>query len=211
MSFQTTQHCTTLFTSKSLSNMEQWYSNTEPEALGILHGLEKFHYYFTEKVNIITDQKPLVAMFNKDIITPSHWLQYTGNRLCSYAAYSSVKCVHIKHTWTRPVHSRLATPSWSHWKVGQEIAGMNISIHTLNTPIDMLVCILIEDIRTAMSIDAELQILQAHVIKRWPQNKDDLEPSLGRYWSIRHDLAMINDVSMKGKNNPALFIKEADT
>ena len=33
------------FTSKSLTGAEQWYSNIEWEALGILHGLEKFHQY----------------------------------------------------------------------------------------------------------------------------------------------------------------------
>ena len=33
------------FVSKSLTGAEQRYSNIEHEALGILHGLEKFHHY----------------------------------------------------------------------------------------------------------------------------------------------------------------------
>ena len=33
------------FASKSLTGVEQRYSNIEHEALGILHGLEKFHHY----------------------------------------------------------------------------------------------------------------------------------------------------------------------
>ena len=33
------------FASKSLTSTETWYSNNEREALGILCGLEKFHYY----------------------------------------------------------------------------------------------------------------------------------------------------------------------
>ena len=80
-----------------------------------------------------------------------------------------------------------------------EIAGMNISIYILNTAIDIPICTLIEYIRTAMSKDAELQILQAHIIREWLQSKDELEPSLSGYWPTRHDLVMIESVAMKGK------------
>ena len=37
--------CPIAFTSKGLTGVEQGYSNIECEALGILHGLEKFHHY----------------------------------------------------------------------------------------------------------------------------------------------------------------------
>ena len=47
------------FASKSLTGAEYRYSNIEREALGILHGLEKFHHYcFARKVHIITNHKP---------------------------------------------------------------------------------------------------------------------------------------------------------
>ena len=56
------------FGSKILSCAERRYSNIEREKLGILHGLYKFHHYcFAREVSIITDHKPLVAIFNKDI------------------------------------------------------------------------------------------------------------------------------------------------
>ena len=43
-----------VFASKILLNTDQHYSNIECEALGILHGLEKFHHYcFTREVCII--------------------------------------------------------------------------------------------------------------------------------------------------------------
>ena len=58
------------FASKSLTSVEWRYSNIKCEALGILHGLEKFHpYCFRREVLIITDHKPLVAMFKKDVAT----------------------------------------------------------------------------------------------------------------------------------------------
>ena len=56
------------FASKSLSSAERRYSNIEREALGILHGLEKFHHYcFVREVSIITDHKLLVAISKKDV------------------------------------------------------------------------------------------------------------------------------------------------
>ena len=54
------------FASKSLTGAEWRYSNIKQEALGILHGLEKFHHYcFGREVLIITDHKPLVPMFKR--------------------------------------------------------------------------------------------------------------------------------------------------
>ena len=54
------------FASKSLTGKMCRHSNIEREALGILNGLEKFHHYcFTREVRIITDDKPLVAIFKK--------------------------------------------------------------------------------------------------------------------------------------------------
>ena len=58
--------CPIVFASKRLTDTEQRYSNIKQEALGILHGLEKFHHYcFAREVLIITDHKPLVAIFKK--------------------------------------------------------------------------------------------------------------------------------------------------
>ena len=68
--------CPTALTSESLLSAEWCYSNIEWEAIGILHGLEKFHNYcFAKEVCVITDHKPLVAIINKDVVTLSQHLQ----------------------------------------------------------------------------------------------------------------------------------------
>ena len=44
------------------------WQHWERDALGTLHGLEKCHYYcLTHTVSMITDPKPLVAIFTKDV------------------------------------------------------------------------------------------------------------------------------------------------
>ena len=64
------------FASKSLTGAEQRYNNIECKALGILHGLEKFHYYcLGREVLVITDHKLLVSIFKKDIATLSQRIQ----------------------------------------------------------------------------------------------------------------------------------------
>ena len=51
---------------KSITGSEKRYRNIEREALGILYGLEKFHHYcFSREVSIITDHRPLIAIFKK--------------------------------------------------------------------------------------------------------------------------------------------------
>ena len=65
------------FASKSLTGTECRYSNVEREALGILHGLKKCHHYcFAREVHIITNHKPLVAIFKKDVATLSQCIQH---------------------------------------------------------------------------------------------------------------------------------------
>ena len=60
------------FASKSLTGTEHRNRNIEREALGILHGLEKFHYYcFAREVHIRTGHKPLVPILKMCIETYS--------------------------------------------------------------------------------------------------------------------------------------------
>ena len=68
--------CPIAVASKSLAGAEQRYSNIKHEVLGILHGLEKFHHYcFGREVLIITDHKPLISMFKRDVATLSQHIQ----------------------------------------------------------------------------------------------------------------------------------------
>ena len=60
--------CLIAFANKTLTGTEHRCSHIEREALGILHGLEKSHHYcFTREIHIITNHKPLVAIFKKDV------------------------------------------------------------------------------------------------------------------------------------------------
>ena len=65
------------FATKSVTGAKCRYSNIESEALGILHGLRKFHHYcFAREVHIITNHNPLVAIFKKDVAILSQCIQH---------------------------------------------------------------------------------------------------------------------------------------
>ena len=53
------------------------------------------------------------------------------------------------------------------------ITGMSISIHTIGTAVDVPVCMSIEEVKAAMSEDTKLQMIQAEMIRGWPQNIDN--------------------------------------
>ena len=64
------------FPSKSLTGAEKRYNKIDRGALGIVFGLEKFHHYcFDRETSIITDHKPLITIFKKDVATLSQKLQ----------------------------------------------------------------------------------------------------------------------------------------
>ena len=60
------------FASESLMGTEHQFSNVEREALGILHGIKKFHHFgFVREVYVITNHKPVESIFKKDMATLS--------------------------------------------------------------------------------------------------------------------------------------------
>ena len=73
------------FASKCLTGAEHRYSNIERKALGILHGLKKFHHYcFASEVHVITDHKSLVSIFKKDVATLSQCIQHILLKIHQY-------------------------------------------------------------------------------------------------------------------------------
>ena len=56
------------YASRALTDTEQNYSNIERETLGVVWGLEKFHYFIYGKhCTLHTDHKPLESIFKKKL------------------------------------------------------------------------------------------------------------------------------------------------
>ena len=73
----------------------------------------------------------------------------------------------------------------------REIWGISINVNAIDTAVDLPVCKSIQDIQEAKARDAHLQELKAYVMQGWQHKK--------RMWPIRHELAVIDGVAIKGK------------
>ena len=177
------------FTSKSLTGVEQRNSNIEWEALGILHGLEKFHHYcFGWEVLITTDHKPLVAMFKNDVATLSQCIQHIMLKIHQYRVQMLYK----------PIADWLLQYNHVEGK-DKPIKDMDIWVDAIQIPVDMPDCISIEEIQQASLQDAYLQQLKTFIIAGWPHNKDELQTDIRPYWPYRDELAVIDGVLLKGR------------
>ena len=182
------------FASKSLMDAECRYSNIECKALGILHGLEKFHHYcFGREVLVITDHKPLVSMFKKDVATLSQCIQYILLKIHQYSVqiiYKPGPEIFIADWLSRHNHME---------GKDEPIKGMDVRMDTIQTAMDMPECVSMAEIQQASSLDNHLQQLKGTIITGWPDSRDELWAELQLYWSYRDELAVIDGIILKGK------------
>ena len=144
-----------LFDSKSLTGVEHRYSNIEREAIGILHGLKKFHHYcFAREVHIIRDHKPLVAIFKKDVAMPSQHIQCILLKIYQYRVqilYKPGPEICIADWLSQHNH---------HEGKDELICGMDIRVDTIQSATDIPKCISIVHVQQAATQDEHLQCLK---------------------------------------------------
>ena len=142
------------FASKSLSSTGWWYRNIERKALGILHRLKKFdHYCFAKEVYVITDHKPLVAMVSKDVATLSQWLQCIILHIYQYS-------MHILYKPGPELYVALVVPPQPFREQRPRNTGINKRIHTINTTVDLPICMSVEHIKAATEKDTKYKCLK---------------------------------------------------
>ena len=136
-----TIHCPIAFASKCLMGAEQRYRNIKCEALGILHGLAKFHHYcFGKEVLIITDHKLLVSIFKKDVATLSQRIQCILLKIHQYRVqviYKPGLDIFIADWLLRHNHME---------GKDQLIKGMQLQVDVIQTTTDMPECLSMTDL-----------------------------------------------------------------
>ena len=103
--------------------------------MGILHGLERFHYYsFVRQVSIITDHKPLVAIFKKDVATLLEGIQHILLRIHKFQVrifYKPGPDLFITDWLSRHNHTE---------NKDSEIYGMDIKVDAIQTATNIPEC-----------------------------------------------------------------------
>ena len=190
-----TIQCPIAFASKSLTGTEHRYSNIEREALGILHGLKRFHHYcFAREVHLITDHKPLIAILKKDVAMLSQCIQCILLKIHQYRVQILYK-----------PGPEIFIADWLLWHNHQEgkdepIQDMDVRVDTIQSTTDILECISISQVQQAMAQDEHSQCPNNIIITGWPSTRDQLHINIRPYWSYRDDLAVTGGMVMKGRH-----------
>ena len=80
-----------------------------------------------------------------------------------------------------------------------EIQSLSINVNTINTTVELPMCTSIQDIQEAAAQDVHLQDLKTYISHGCQHKEDDITPDMQKYWPIRHELAMIGEMDVKGK------------
>lgn len=171
------------YASRTLTDVERRYSQTEREALAIVWGCERFHLYlYGSPFEIVTDHKPLELIFNNPSSTPPARIQRWGLRLQPY----DFTVVY------RPGSSNIADYLSRHPLSSQPARERNIAEQYVNYLIDNAIpkAMTLEEIDNACKTDTALQKLrQAITSGKWVLKDVDLQP----YYKLRHELTAAAD------------------
>ena len=155
-----------VFGSMRQPSAEMWYSNLKSEALGICHGLERFHQYcFTCEVSMITDYKQLVLMFRKDTANLSQRLQRILLYLNQYNTgilYKLGPQLSIAHLLSRYSHQL---------NKDLEISRMSISINTVEKYTNTLECMRSDEMNLEHVENKHIDVLSNYVLCCLPSTK----------------------------------------
>ena len=124
---------------------------------------------------MITDHKPLVATFKKDVASLSHRLQRILVQIVQYNIRIQDKPgpqLYITDWPSRPSHKTNRE---------KEIQGIYISFNTTESCTDIQDCMTVEEIRKATMEDEHLSTLTEPELHDWPSMKAEVQRELQPY------------------------------
>ena len=121
------------YASKSLTEAERQYANIERELLAVLFSVEHFkHFVYARDVTIITDHKPLLAVFKKCIHNMAPRLARMMLRLSDYNITMLYKAG--KEMFLSDALSRLRTHDVNK---GTTLPNIDVTIHEIDTHVSL--------------------------------------------------------------------------
>ena len=188
------------FASKSLTQTQSNYSNIEREALGLVHGIQRFHtYLFGRQFSVITDHKPLVNIWTRPLNTAPPRLQRLFLRLQGYnftLTYKPGSDLILSDTL-----SRLPNPE-NNREIALDLRVDGIELDDL----DMIPITLLNfsnerltQLKEQTDKDPVLRQVKAVIIEGWPESVKQCHPEIREYFNYRESLAVENGVIFKGR------------
>ncbi len=159
------------YASKALTEAEQRYSNIEREALGVVWGLERFHYFIYGKTcTVHTDHKPLEAIFKKKLSSCPARLQRFVLRALKY----DVTVTYVKGAQV-PIADALSRISPQQLPSKSQLPQVDIHQITSTLPASP---IKLQQIRDETANDPTLRKLRQVIYQGWPATREQCPQSL---------------------------------
>ena len=181
------------FASRSMTETETRYANSEKELLAILFGLERFHQYtYRKHVFVESDHKPLEAIVKKPLANTPPRLQRMLLILQTYDFSVNY----------RPGKLLVVSDMLSRAYIKDNRDNMNDDIECfINMVINSMLVSdkKLEEIKVETEKDDKLSIVRQFIREGWPENKHDLPNKIYEYWNCKYELTESKGVVLKGE------------
>ena len=180
------------FASKALNTTEQNYAQIEKELYAILFGCTRFHQYiYGRKVKVHSDHKPLEAIMKKSLSAAPPRLQRMLLQLQKYdisVTHVSGKNIPVSDALSRKHLSTLDNMSEE----------FEASVHSIMTNLPVT-DEKMNFIKEKTKEDFQMDCLHNYIQNGWPDKRDECHPHALEYWNFRDELAVIDNVILKGE------------
>ena len=185
------QHGQPIFNaSRALTETEQNYSNIERETLGVVWGLEKFHYFIYGKhCTFHTDHKPLESIFKKKLAHCPPRLQRLLIRALKYDF--TLKYVKGSEVPIADALSRVTPQPCMKADLPSQINVHHITRTLPASPIKL------QQIREETAKDNTLALLRDTIYESWPNSRSECPLPLCDFWNFREDLTIEDGIILK--------------
>ena len=188
-----------IYMSRTLTPAEIGFSNIEREVLSIIFGLERLHYYiFGRKVEVQTDQMPLIPIWRKSIAATSPQLQWILLWLAKY----NVELTYLKGKDNVIADALCCVSSWKPEAADKDDI---IPVHHITSEVSAIESQL-ERVRVVTHADPVLSQLKHQIFQGWPYVQRHFLESIHLFWNYRDELVVKDGLIFKAHK---LVIRES--
>ena len=159
--------------------------------------MDKFHYFlYGNKFTIVTDQKPLVSIYQKHLVDVSLRIQRLIVRTLPYnfhIVYVPGKLIPMAGALSKNL-KKLTSEDKEEDQISLPILAVNYITRNYQHYPDKPV---IDQIREETSKDAPLQLLTKYIRNGWPTDLKKLPKELHPYWNYEDELSLEDKILLK--------------
>ena len=177
---------------------ESNYSNIEYEMLGVVFSMLHFkHFTYGRQIHIITDHKPLITMFAKNLAITSPRLSQMLIKILDYVVvlhHQEGNKMHLSDAISRlSVHDSDAAKNKA-----KPIADFNISIHEISE-ITGFKSLTLQDIKKETIKDCQLTKLKTYIVDGFLKHKHECAEDIRSFYDYRESLTIMDGMVLKDK------------